>query len=200
MSLEFNKVRAFPVRLVTLFGRPGSGKSTVGDGLANHFGFVHIALGRELQKADVLADIGISADSMAQAVATGRTIDDPRLYPWLDARIQASAAPVVVDGYPRIASALPFFNALAVRLAGEGGQTVALHLEAARETADTRVVLRDRANDRGVGMDRRNAEFDRVQRPLLHQLTDAVRCITANAGLGEGDVLAAVATKLGLTA
>lgn len=87
-----------PVRLVTLFGRPGSGKTTLGDTLASDHGFEHLPLGRILKMREILAEIGIDPAAMERAVAAGRTIDADLLYPWLDRRIISSPSPVVVDG------------------------------------------------------------------------------------------------------
>lgn len=157
-----NATPSLAVKLVTLFGRPGSGKTTLGDALAADHGFQHLPLGRMLKKAEILAEIGIDPAAMERAVVTGRTIDADLLYPWLDRQIISSRSPVVVDGYPRVASAVPHFNALAMRLA-EDGAVVALHLDCPVHISEERVIARGRDDDRVVALSRRNDEFEQVQ-------------------------------------
>lgn len=185
------------IRLISLFGRAGAGKTTIGDALAAEFGFHHLPLGRMLREPDILWEIGINPDEMARAVATGRTIDADVLYPWLDIQIAASLIPVVVDGYPRIPAALPHFNALAQRLCTEGA-VLALHLTCAPAIAAERVQTRGRDDDKTVDLTRRNQEFDRIQRPLLDRLDPNVSVIEIDASCHKDEVLSRVRKMLGL--
>jgi adenylate kinase family enzyme len=102
--------------LVTLFGKPGAGKTTLGDFLAQHDGFQHLALSRLLQSPKFLAEVGIDSRDMHKAIAAGVTISTSGLFDWLDNTITTATRPIVVDGYPREPIALERFNLLAAKL------------------------------------------------------------------------------------
>jgi adenylate kinase family enzyme len=150
-----------------------------------------------LKNPVLLAEIGIDPADMAAAVAAGRTINTASLYPWLDQRIVASARAVVVDGYPRLVSALDHFNSLAATL-GEHGRVIALHLDCPPAMGAVRVIARDRLDDRAVGVERRNDEFDQVQWPLFDQLHPVVERVTVDATAAPIEVLAEAERRLGL--
>ena len=82
--------------LVSLFGRPGAGTTSIGDALDERHGFSHLALGRMLRDPNILAEIGIDPLAWGRAVASGHTIDDDRLYSWLDRRIESANPSVPV--------------------------------------------------------------------------------------------------------
>lgn len=184
--------------LVTLFGRPGAGKTSLGDALAAEYGFVHLPLGRLLSDRAMLREIGIDLGAMQRAVASGRTIDDERLYPWLDRRIVAASAPVVVDGYPRVPSAVLHFNRLVQNLAD--ARVFALHLVCDEATARERVRARARADDVTARLADRNDEYERVQRPLLDGLSPRVSVVAVPASGNVASVLASVVGALQLDA
>ena len=119
-------------------GRPGAGKTSIGDALAERRGFSHLALGRMLRDPNILAEIGINPRAWARAVASGHTIDDDRLYSWLDRRIENAGGPVVVDGYPRVPGALPHFVRLAERLKPRGS-VIALHPSCTPDVTASRI-------------------------------------------------------------
>jgi adenylate kinase family enzyme len=181
--------------LVTLFGRPGSGKTEVGDWLARDYGFVHLAMGRMLKDPAIIAEIGIDEASVRLAVATGRTIDQPQLLEWLDARISGSDQPVVVDGYPRVPAAINSFNRLVERVL-IGWSVVALHLVCDPAVAAVRVNRRGRDDDRLIKLDIRNEEYMRVQLPLLNRLSPRVQLVEIDAVRGLQDVLGVVRNML----
>lgn len=162
--------------LVSLFGRPGAGKSTLGDFLASEFGFLHLPLGRLLQLPGVLEEIGVDRKKLIDAVQTGRTICDERLFDWIDKKILKSNKPVVVDGYPRTNNALVRFNELASAMSSER-TIIALRIEASTQISAERVKARNRSDDHLVSYAARNREFQTVQEPLLHNLYEAVKII-----------------------
>jgi len=131
------------------------------------------------------------------AVESGRTIDDAKLYAWLNGKIASADRPVVIDGYPRVPNALPHFGKLARQLARRGS-VVALYLACTPNITAPRIITRARPDDRSVGFDRRNDEFDRVQLPLIGQLGGRVAVIEVDASSGPGDVVFAVRRRLGL--
>lgn len=186
-----------PVQLITLFGRPGAGKTTVGDRLAGDLGFAHLPLGRMLKDPKVCQQIGIDFEDFQYALKTGRTIDAEVLYHWLDKQIRVSTVATVVDGYPRVASALPHFNLLA-RSLGVWGSVVALHLDCSPQVGESRVLARGREDDRQLAYGRRNDEFESVQRPLLDQLDPCVRRVRIDASCASEFVVEAVLQALGL--
>jgi adenylate kinase family enzyme len=184
-------------QLVTLFGRPGSGKTELGDWLAREHGFLHVALGRVLNNPTMVQEIGLDQDIVRKALASGRTIDEPRLVEWIDVQIAGSDRPVVVDGYPRVqASVEPFNQLVEGRLAG--WSVFALHLVCDTAVAAARVARRGRDGDRSVRLDDRNDEYERVQLPLLDRLTDRTRIVAIDAGHALDDVRSLAATAISL--
>ena len=51
----------------------------MGDELAQRYGFTHLALGSMLKKPEMLREIGIDPLEMEQAIASGRTVTNPKL-------------------------------------------------------------------------------------------------------------------------
>ncbi|PSJ36626.1 nucleoside monophosphate kinase [Allosphingosinicella deserti] len=164
--------------LITLFGRPGAGKSTVGDLLAERHGFVHLALGKMLKDPAVLGEIGIDPDEMRAAIASGRTVTSERLYPWLNERLRAMPD-IVVDGYPRGSNSAGPFAALVDSLPGRRA-VVALHLDSPTDVTHPRLAKRGRADD-DERIASRDDEFERVQLPLLQSLPLRTQLITVDA-------------------
>lgn len=180
--------------LVSLFGRPGAGKTTIGDALASRHGFVHLPMGKLLKDANVVREIGIDAEAVARAIATGRTINDPALYPWLDAQIRANAQ-VVVDGYPRGTTSLAPFCELAANLPPDR-RIVALHLDCPPAETQVRLNLRARSDD-DDRLRARDDEYERVQVPLLDQLTGRIEIVRIDAAGEQQAVWDAVEQALG---
>lgn len=179
-----------PDTLITLFGRPGSGKTTVGDALQEQ-GYRHLAMGRLLRDPTILADIGIDREEMKAAIASGRTIRNANLYPWLDKQIAKFPGSVIVDGYPRVASAVDSFNYLASTLLPKT-TVIALHLRCPAEQAGQRVSRRGRDDDRAVDLADRNDEYDREQAPLIDLLSPSVMRIDIDASSDKAEVINAV--------
>ena len=150
--------------LISLFGRPGSGKSTIGDMLAEQHGFVHLPLGKLLKDPAIVHEIGIDPDAMARAIATGRTIRDPALFPWLDCQIRSQPL-VVVDGYPRGAGSLGHYVDLLSSLP-PNRPVIALYLVCEPVHTRPRLARRARADD-DERLQTRDEEFETVQLPLL---------------------------------
>lgn len=181
--------------LVTLFGRPGAGKSSVGDELAARHGFTHLALGAMLKSPDILREIGIDPLEMEQAIASGRTVTSPKLYPWLDEIIRRNDA-VVVDGYPRAAiSAAPF--AALVQSLPPTRSVFALVMNCPTEVTHPRLRTRGRADD-DERIHRRDHEFETVQTPLIAMLPSRVRRVDIDASRYQPEVVADVEGALGL--
>lgn len=181
--------------LISLFGRPGSGKTTIGDFLAEQHGYVHLPLGRLLKDPAIIDEIGIDPDAMARAIASGRTIRDPALFPWLDRQIRSQQR-VVVDGYPRGADSLsPFLDLLS--LLPPSRPVIALFLACEPVHTRPRLARRARADD-DERLHARDEEFETVQYPLLGSLPSRVRCVTIDASTDVATVYTAVARALGL--
>lgn len=176
--------------LVSLFGRPGSGKTSVGDWLATTYDFYHLPLGRLLKDPANVDAMGIRPALVAEAIASGRTIDDDRLFDWLDREIENSARPVVVDGYPRVPAGVAFFNRLAERLPAT--RIVALHLCCSPDTSLIRTMHRARDDDKPGLLAARLDEFQSVQLPLLGRLSRRVETY----GLDAEQPLAVLLTDL----
>lgn len=193
---EHGGVSSHLALLVTLFGRPGAGKTTLGDRL-EEAGFLHLALGRMLKDPQTLCEMGIDPMDMARAVAAGRTIHHQGMYDWIDARIASSTTPVVVDGYPRVPAAVPHFARLVESLPSETA-VVALILACPELEARRRVVERGRPDDRLVKLDDRYDEFETRQLPLLGMLPERVHVLTVDAGTTPDCTSAAVSKALGI--
>jgi adenylate kinase family enzyme len=181
--------------LVTLFGRPGAGKSTLGDELAARYGFTHFALGAMLKNPDTLREIGIDPRDMAQAVASGRTVTSPTLYPWLDKAIHGNDR-VIVDGYPRANISLAPFDAL-VRSLPANREIFAFVMNCPTEVSHPRLRMRGRADD-DERILRRDDEFETVQMPLLAKLPPRVRRVDIDASRPAPQVFEDVQSALGL--
>lgn len=182
--------------LVSLFGRPGSGKSTVGRSLAERHGFLHLPLGDMLKDPATLSNIGIDPDVMRAAIESGRTVTSEKLYPWLDQRIRAATA-VIVDGYPRAANSLASYVALVDSLPIER-RGYALYLESPTAITHPRLAARGRSDDDGR-ISRRDLEFQTVQLPLLDHLPPRVTLFRIDAARDAETILADVEAALGLT-
>jgi adenylate kinase family enzyme len=181
--------------LVTLFGRPGAGKSTMGDELAARYGFTHLALGAMLKNPEVIREIGIDPLEMEQAIASGRTVRSPKLYPWLDERIRNSEA-VVIDGYPRAAnSAVPF--AALVQSLPPIREVFAFVMNCSTDVTRARLKIRGRADDDERVL-RRDDEFETVQMPLVAKLPPRVRRVDVDASRQPPQVFADIERALGL--
>ncbi|RWC53040.1 nucleoside monophosphate kinase [Mesorhizobium sp.] len=183
--------------LVSLFGRPGAGKSFVGDWLEQTHGFDHLALGRLLKQPAILREIGIDPYEMAKAIESGRTITNVRLYSWLYDGIMTSRAPVVVDGYPRAANSIEPFKRL-VEALPVTRRVIALNLLAPPDVTAVRIGARGRDDDTIARLADRNDEYERIQRPLLDTLPARAERLDINACGTRDEVLTAVAQALGL--
>lgn len=181
--------------LVSLFGRPGAGKSTLGRGLFEQHGFLYLPLGDMLKNPRVLAEIGISPEEMRAAIESGRTVTSERLYPWLDERIR-DAPTVVVDGYPRATNSLTPYAAL-VRSLPPAREVFALHLHCPTLVTHPRLAERGRSDD-DSRIVRRDVEFETVQLPLLDRLPARTKLISIDATRDGGLVLADAEAALGL--
>jgi adenylate kinase family enzyme len=181
--------------LITLFGRPGAGKTTLGDELATRLGFTHMALGAMLRDEYVLREIGIEPEEMEHARTTGRTVTNPRLYPWLDARIRETGR-VVVDGYPRARNSITSFDRL-VRSLPTSRPVHAIVLNCPLEVSHPRLQARGRDDD-DTRIPLRDNEFETVQRPLLDLLPDRVLRWDLDACQSASELFADVQRALGL--
>ena len=189
--------QAKPVWLVSLFGPPGAGKTTVGDWLSSEQGYTHLPIGRLLRTATSVSEIGLDLGDIEHAIKSGRSINDGRLVSWLDQKIEASEVPVVVDGYPRVKSAVDPFNRLVERISTEF-RVVILHLNCLPETSAERIRLRRRSDDFTTKLDSRYEEYLSVQRPLLEEICPLVDVVDIEADVDLDHVLHSVATALRL--
>jgi UMP-CMP kinase len=181
--------------LVTLFGRPGAGKSTVGEKLAACYGFTHLALGAMLRSIDTVREIGLDPLEVEQAISSGRTIKSPKLYPWLDERIRGNDA-IVVDGYPRAAiSAAPF--AALVESLPPTRDVIALVMNCPTEVTHPRLRRRGRPDDDERILSR-DDEFETVQAALVATLPPRVRHVEIDASRRTSEVFADVEAALRL--
>lgn len=183
--------------IVSLFGPPGAGKSSVGDWLATQHGLLHLALGRVLKDEAQLEAIGVSREDARHAVQAGRTINSEPLLDWLDRVICAEARPIVVDGYPRVPNALARFNRLVEELA-PSRVAIALHLRCTVATSFARMRARGRSDDTPKLLAARYEEYERVQLPLLSGLSPSVRIAEIDARAPVEEVRASVAAALDL--
>jgi adenylate kinase family enzyme len=149
-----------------------------------------------LRIPEILREIGVTREEMTRAIASGRTITNARLYPWLDCRIADASGPVVVDGYPRVGNAVAPFNRLVDSLATT--KVYAIHLVCPEEVAGVRVRMRSRPDDLTTKLSERNDEYERVQRPLLDALSPQVQIVTVDASATLDKVIVAAMAGLGL--
>lgn len=181
--------------VVSFFGRPGAGKSTIGRYLAERHGFLHLPLGDMLKDPATLAAIGIDPDEMRAAIESGRTVTSEDLYPWLDRRIH-EAPSVVVDGYPRATNSLAPYHALVGSLPA-GRRAFALYLDCPTAVTHPRLAARGRSDDDGR-IANRDLEFETVQLPLLDRLPNATTLVKINAAHDAESILIDVERALGL--
>lgn len=184
--------------LVTLFGPPGVGKSTIGDWLEAKHGFRHLALGRILKDPDRVAEIGISPEQVAQAIRTGTTITSTRLFDWIDGVVLNEPRPIVVDGYPREPHALPRFNALVDQVPSTK-TVVGLHLSCTALTSMDRMRSRGREDDTENLLEQRYDQYRRVQFPLIGQLSSRVRIVPVKTDDALDAIMDRIGRVLGLT-
>ncbi|WP_370986705.1 nucleoside monophosphate kinase [Bradyrhizobium sp. DN5] len=159
--------------LVTLFGPPGSGKSTLGDHLEGSHGFTHIAIGRLLKNEAFRNQIGVSETRVMTAIQTGRTISFDPLFDWLDQTVLDLNKPIVIDGYPRESRALPRFNILANKLKGKRA-VLAIHLPLTFTDSRNRLARRGRSDDTAKLAEVRYDEYINEQLPLFAELHPSV--------------------------
>ncbi|WP_442921049.1 ATP-binding protein [Mesorhizobium sp. Cs1321R2N1] len=183
--------------LITIFGRPGAGKTTLGNEVAVRLGFTHMALGAMLRDVDVLKQIGIEPEEMERARASGRTVTNRRLYPWLDAQIRGTDR-VVIDGYPRARNSISSFDRL-VRSLPTSRIVSAIVLDCSVDVSHPRLHSRGRADDDGR-IPLRDREFELVQRPLLNLLPNRVRRLDLDASRPTSELFTEVRHALGLNA
>lgn len=103
----------------------------------------------------------------------------------------------MVDGYPRIQSALPRFNRLVEHL-GPSRVAIALHLSCDAATSSARMLARGRSDDTPRLLAARYEEYKRVQLPLLAGLSARVRVAEIDAGAPAEQVRACIAAALGV--
>ena len=146
-----------------------------------------------LKNPAVLRIIGIDPVEMMEAVASGRTIINPKLYPWLDELIRGANA-VVVDGYPRAAiSAVPF--AALVKSLPMDRDVLAILLDCPTTVTHPRLKARARADD-DDRVAHRDEEYERVQLPLVKLLPSRVRQVEIDGSRASPEVLADVEAVL----
>ena len=149
-----------------------------------------------LKDPAVLRMIGIDPIEMQDAVASGRTITSPNLYPWLDGLIRGASA-VVVDGYPRAAISAAPFAALVGSLPTER-DVLAILFDCPTTVTHLRLKARARADD-DERVARRDEEYERVQLPLVELLPSRVRRVEVDGSRAASEVLADVEAVLGRT-
>jgi adenylate kinase family enzyme len=162
--------------LITLFGKPESGKTTLGDLMESQEGFLHLALSRLLKRNSFLSLVNIFPEDVEHAMNTAQTITSPFLFDWLDDTIANASRSVVIDGYPREPIALERFNSLARRLSARR-QVIGVRLICPRQVAIQRLLARKRPDDRPELIDLRLNEYTTVQRPLFNHLDPCIRKI-----------------------
>lgn len=177
--------------MLTLFGPPGVGKSTLGDLLEREAGFVHLALGRMLRNGTLVSAAGLEPKMVRRSLATGQTITGPALFSWLDREIEASRNPVVVDGYPREPAAIEPFNALVRRLYPRR-PTLAVELVCEEGELRRRLGLRGRVDDSAPMVTDRLKGYRLKQLPLLSLLDERVTKIRLDAKLEPSSLLTRV--------
>lgn len=163
--------------------------------LAERHRFVHLPLGRMLKNPAIVKEIGIDSDAMANAIATGRTIRDPALFPWLDDQIR-SLPLVVVDGYPRGAGSLEPYTDLLSSLPSDR-EVIALYLVCEPAHTRPRLARRARADD-DDRLKARDEEFETVQIPLFDSLPPRVRRVSVDASADAITVYEAVERALSM--
>lgn len=160
--------------VISLFGRPGSGKTSLGEILDRDHGFVHLPLGMLLKDPTIVASIGIDPEAMRMAIASGRTINSDALYPWVDAQI-ADSRRIVIDGYPRSASSIVPFGAMLEGLPRQR-LVAAVLLDCPTDVTRPRLGRRGRSDD-DERLCHRDDEYEHVQLPLLDQLPARVQVL-----------------------
>lgn len=183
--------------LVTLFGPPGVGKSTVGDYLHSNFEFTHIAIGRLLKSPEFVQSLDLSWNKVSLALRTGATISSPQLFDWLDSQILQGSDRIVIDGYPREPNAVKRFNSFIDQLALTS-EAVALHLRCSLTVSSNRLVARGRSDDIASLIARRYYEYETVQLPILSQLHTRVQLVLIDAEKSMPSIFTSVRNALRL--
>lgn len=147
-----------------------------------------------LKDPAVLRTIGLDPLEWQSAVASGRTITSPSLYPWLDELIRGADA-VVVDGYPRAANSAAPFAALVQSLPRDR-DVLAILFDCPTTVTHPRLKVRARADD-DERVTRRDEEYERVQLPLFRSLPSRVRRVEVDGSRAAPEILADVEAVLG---
>jgi len=119
--------------IVSLFGKPGSGKSTLGKAIASSMGWRYLSTGdiaRQMAQDDPVSDSELAMGQMAPEAG-------------MRSRVAASVAGddvVVLDGMPRTPEQVPFVIGLADRV-------IFIEIEITNEEAHLRLQARGRSDD-----------------------------------------------------
>jgi adenylate kinase len=150
-----------------LIGRPGSGKGTQAQAIADHFGIVHISSGDLLRRH--VADDTQLGRTIAATLAVGDLVPDGVVMDVLRRPVEAAAKAggYVLDGFPRTLAQAESAYLIAKDI-GVWVQ-VALVLDVPREVAEGRMLARaeGRSDDREDVIRHRQDAFDELTPALL---------------------------------
>lgn len=128
------EARRPPVRHLVVFGRPGSGKSSVADQLAADLGFRIVRTGELLREAVRRRDpLGLRVQGI---VARGELVPDPLIFEVLeDAQFRPDDELLLFDGFPRTVGQIPDFDRLEDRFGFQVGRYVEIAVSEAEAMA-----------------------------------------------------------------
>lgn len=117
------------VRHLVVFGRPGSGKSSLAERLGAEFGYRLVRTGEILREAVQRGDpLGRRVQAM---LAAGELVPDPLIYEALeDARFDPEAERLLFDGFPRTLGQVPDLDRLEDRFGFQVGAYVEIDVTA----------------------------------------------------------------------
>jgi adenylate kinase len=114
------EMRCPTIRHLVVFGRPGSGKSSVADSLAAHARYRIVRTGELLREAVRRRDpLGLRVEGI---VARGELVPDPLIFEVLeDAHFRPEEENLLFDGFPRTIGQVPDFDRLEDRFGFQVG-------------------------------------------------------------------------------
>ncbi len=144
-------------QLVVILGPTGSGKSTQGELLAKHYGWVHLSSGELLRSAGLIGE-----EEQRGELAPERLVEE-----LVEAAVVnvAQTTPILLDGFPRELHEAHWLEAALKRWGRVLNHVIVLDIQ--EETIRARLKQRDRGDDSTTAIDIKLEEYRTETIPVI---------------------------------